>query len=257
MQIERLQQLRDQQRLSLMTHVIAGYPSLDENRELVKVMAQEGVGILEVQIPFSEPIADGPLFVKANQGALDSGIGVEQVLGFLTETAASFPGPVLMMGYFNTILALGENRALELFQQAGLSGFIVPDLPPDHESDFLRNAPDHDLAPILLVAPNTDDERMQSLAPRASGMVYAVARKGVTGKKTDLDSELSEYLQRCRRHFKTTLAVGFGLSSAEDIAFLKERADVAIVGSALLNTYLKSGTPGVSRLLSTLDKARQ
>ena len=118
MQIECLKVFKDRGRLALMTHVIAGYPSLDVNRELIHIMANEGVEILEIQIPFSEPIADGPLFVKANQRAIDLGVELSAVLDFMAEIAGSFPGPVLMMGYTNTLLAI-LSRSLSLDPRQG------------------------------------------------------------------------------------------------------------------------------------------
>lgn len=256
MRVERLKALKEG-KLKLMTHVIAGYPSLEANREMIRLMAEANVDVLEIQIPFSEPIADGPLFVKANQDAVGTGIELKEVLDFFAETVESFPGPVLMMGYYNTLLSLGEEAALTAFSQAGLSGFIVPDLPPEYAQPLFRQASGLDLAPIVLVAPNTDQQRMEELAAFSSGMVYAVARKGVTGRQTELGEDLSSYLQRCRSCFNTSIAVGFGLSSAEDVAFLKDKADVAIVGSALLRTYLDSGARGVESLLNELNQARQ
>jgi len=256
MSIERLAELRQATRIGVMTHLIAGYPSFDANRQMLERMIQAEVDVLEVQFPFSDPIADGPLFLKANQGALDGGTGHEQIFEFLAEVRQRFSGPLLMMGYANTVLTMGEEIFLERCQRAGLSGFILPDLPPEYSGPFREAARKHDLAPVLLVAPNTPAERMAELAPHACGMVYAVARKGVTGRKTALDVDLEEYLSRCRAQFPVLLGVGFGLATAEDIRFLRGKADLAIVGSALLQRYLDGGDEAVAQLLEELNSGR-
>ena len=256
MRIENLLRIPEKGRLGLMTHLIAGYPSFEANREMLDIMIAAEVDILEVQMPFSEPIADGPVFLHANQSAIDQGVRLGDTIDFLEEAAQRFPGPVLVMGYYNTVLTLGEMRFLELCNQVGVSGFILPDLPPEYATDFFAEARLQDLAPIILVAPNTSERRMFELARQASGMVYAVARKGVTGRKTELGNDLADYLARCRQYFQVPLGVGFGLSSPEDMQFLKNKAHIAIVGSALMKAYEASGGAGVEVFLDALNSGR-
>lgn len=256
MGVKQLETIPEKGHLALMTHLIAGYPSFKANDDMLDAMIDHQVDILEIQVPFSEPIADGPLFVQANQGAIEAGVRLDEVLAFMKKAAQRFPGPVLMMGYFNTVLALGLETFLDRLNDTGLSGFILPDLPPEQGRELFANARERDLAPILLVAPNTPDERLGELAGQARGMVYAVARKGVTGRHTELGSELADYLKRVRNAFTVPLGVGFGLSTGEDIGFLRDKVDIAIVGSALLKHYQKHKRSGVDRLLETFNQAR-
>src|SRR5689334_14716462 len=181
-----------------MTHIVIGYPDLPTSLKLVEAMVEAGVDLMELQIPFSEPIADGPVILHANQRALAAGSTVDRCLELAQLLAREFPIPFLFMTYYNIVWKRGIERFADELKAAGLRGAIVPDLPFE-EGDALLSAMDsRALDPVFIYSPNTSDARMQAIAARARGFVYCVARKGVTGAQTNF-GELGSYLGRCRR----------------------------------------------------------
>lgn len=238
-----------------MTHIICGYPSLEDNWTLLEIMNEVGVGIVEFQFPFSEPSADGPLFCRANQESLKNGTHVEDCFALIRRASAELDFAPVMMGYYNTAFKMGEAAFCERLEEAGGRGFILPDLPPE-ESDTLEVEADaRGLASIHLMTPTTSDERLAMIASHGRGLHYCVARRGVTGAHSDFGAELSAFLDRCRAVTRLPLAVGFGLSRPEDVAFLKGRADIAIIGTAVLRTWEEQGEEGVLSLLASLVEA--
>jgi tryptophan synthase alpha chain len=185
MQLE--QQLRDRlekKNILLMTHIVLGYPSFETNREVIRQMVENGVDCIEMQIPFSEPMADGPVIVRANQEALKNGTKVADCLNFAAEMAASHDIPFLFMTYYNIIFKYGEEAFFAKAGDCGIKGCIVPDLPPEEGESFLQLAAEYEIAPILIFAPTSTDERMRVLASHGRGFIYCVARRGVTGTKS-------------------------------------------------------------------------
>jgi tryptophan synthase alpha chain len=230
----------------LMTHVVCGYPGFEDNWRALEIMAAAGVELVELQFPFSEPSADGPLFVRANQESLARGTTVAQCLDFMARAAAAFPFRVLMMGYYNTAFKMGHAAFVERLAAAGASGYILPDLPIEEGAPLQLLADARGLAPIVLMTPTSSDARLAQLAAVARGFVYCVARKGVTGASTSMDDELGGFLARCRAATPLPLAVGFGVSHADDVRFIGEHADIAIVGTAALRAF-ESGGEGALR----------
>src|SRR5262245_57789824 len=164
----------------LMTHVVCGYPSFEDNWRALEIMASNGVELVELQFPFSEPSADGPLFVRANQLSLINGTTVAQCFEFMTRVAATFPFRVLMMGYYNTAFKMGHASFIDRLAAAGASGYILPDLPIEEGAPLQLLADERSLAPIVLMTPTNTDARLAQLAGAARGFVYCVARRGVT-----------------------------------------------------------------------------
>jgi tryptophan synthase alpha chain len=227
----------------LMTHVLCGYPSFEDNWRELEIMAEFGVDLVELQFPFSEPSADGPLFVKANQESLARGTTVDQCFEFMQRVAATFPFRVLMMGYYNTAFKMGHPRFVERLVAAGGSGYILPDLPIEEAGPLHLLADANQLAPIILMTPTSSDARLAELARAARGFVYCVARKGVTGSSTAMNEEVVQFLQRCRGATTLPLALGFGVSTREDIEFIGQHADIAIIGTAALRAWEEGGEP--------------
>lgn len=238
--------------LLIMTHIVIGYPSFEESWALARTMVEAGVDLMELQIPFSEPMADGPVILKANQEALAAGATVGKCLEFGRDLAKEAEIPLLYMSYFNILYKHGVKRFAGELKQAGMSGAIVPDLPPEEGAEYTSAMAEHGLAAVRLFAPNTPDQRMRSIAEGASGMIYCVARKGVTGAKTDFSVELTDYLARARRATALPLAVGFGIESRKDVDFLRGKADVAIVGSESLRVLKRSGVAAVGEFIRAL-----
>lgn len=253
-ELERELKKRLQQKpILLMTHLVLGYPSLAVNREVIRQMAEGGVDCIELQIPFSEPIADGPVILKANQQSLDSGITVEQCFRFAQAMAAEFPSVrFLFMTYYNIVFKYGERAFLQRTLDIGLCGTIVPDLPPEEGQSYLATSRELGLAPVQFFTPTSSEERMRAVAAQGGGFVYCVARRGVTGRQTAFDQGLDQYLACCRRATNLPLAVGFGISSRDDVAMLTGKADMAVIGTATIKLVDSQGPEAVGPFIAGL-----
>jgi tryptophan synthase alpha chain len=253
MALERyLRERRAHKDLLLMTHVVCGYPSFEDNWRALEVMAEFDVDLVELQFPFSEPSADGPLFARANQRAIELGVHTRDCFAFMARATARFPFKLLMMGYYNTVFKMGEAAFIEQLAAAGGAGFIVPDLPVEEAGELHRLAAAADLDPIILMTPTNTDVRLARLGQAARGFVYAVARKGVTGTKTAMDEGLVGFIERCRRATDLPLGIGFGVSGRDDIDFLRGRADIAIIGTAALSAWERGGAPALQEFFAQL-----
>lgn len=247
-----LKDRRQKQEILLMTHLVLGHPHFDTSLRLVEIMVQAGVDLIELQIPFSEPIADGPVILRANQEALSSGSTVDKCFDVAAEVARRFDIPFLFMSYYNVLFRRGVSQFVERMQGAGLRGAIVPDLPPEEADEYLTAMKEAQLSPIFIYAPNTKPARLATIAKHASGFVYCVARKGVTGTDTAFSSDLASYLERARAATSLPLAVGFGVREKEDVDFLRGKADIAVVGSETLRVLERGGLAAVGPFLSGL-----
>ena len=235
-----------------MTHLVLGHPHFDTSLRLVESMVHAGVDLIELQIPFSEPIADGPVILRANQEALSAGSSVDKCFDVASEVARRFDVPFLFMTYYNVLFRRGVSSFVTRMQEAGLRGAIVPDLPPEEGAEYLEVMRENLLSPIFIYSPNTTDARLKLIAQHGSGFIYCVARKGVTGSETAFSSELSDYLARARAATTLPLAVGFGVKEKRDVDFLRSKADIAVVGSETLRVLEKEGLAGVGPFLSGL-----
>ena len=236
----------------VMAHVVCGYPSFEENMQELEIMAEAGVDLVELQFPFSEPSADGPLFVHANEESLKAGTTVDQCFDFMRQVSARFPFKVLMMGYYNTAFKMGEANFVRRVKEAGGVGYILPDLPIEESANLHRLLAQADIEPIILMTPTSSDKRLAQLGSVSRGMVYVVARKGVTGSKTNMGDDVLALIERCRQHTDVPMGVGFGISSKSDLDFLRGSADIAIVGTAALKTWQHSGAAGLRKFFAEL-----
>ena len=173
-----IRQRLQRKKLLLMTHAVVGYPSLEANLRMLEAMQRADVDLVELQLPFSEPIADGPVFVRANQRALEAGMNWERYFTFMQRAASLFDFKLLLMGYYNSILQMGHDRFCACLAEHGGSGFIVADLPPEESGDLLQHADTHHLCPIVLMTPTNPMPRLHEIARHARGFIYCVARKG-------------------------------------------------------------------------------
>jgi tryptophan synthase alpha chain len=237
-----------------MAHAVAGYPSLEANWEMLEAMERAGVDLVELQLPFSEPIADGPVFVRANQEAIEGRIHRDDYFALLERAAAAFPFALLFMGYYNSVFRLGEEAFTRKLAAAGARGYIVADLPPEEATSLNALARGRGLDPVLIMTPTNSEARLAEIARQASGFVYCVARKGVTGRQTDLDQGVESFLARCRRSTPLPLALGFGIRRPEDVRALRGRADIAVVGTACLEAWERGGRRGYGEFLEALAK---
>jgi tryptophan synthase alpha chain len=250
-----LRQRLQRKKLLLMTHVVVGYPSLDANMAMLEAMQRAEVDVVEFQLPFSEPIADGPVFIRANQHALAAGMNWERYFKFVQRATSAFDMKILMMGYYNSVLQMGHETFCACLVEHGGSGFIVADLPPEEASDLLWRADTHHLSPIVLMTPTNSLARLQEIARYARGFVYCVARRGVTGRQTHINDSLEAFMARCRRATPLPLALGFGLRTGADLRRLHGLADMGVLGTVLLTTWEQGGAAQYEQLLQDLRAA--
>ncbi len=236
----------------LMTHIVVGYPSFSASMKLVREMVKAGVDLMELQIPFSEPIADGPVILRANQTALERGATVNKCLAFAKKAAVEFTIPFLIMTYYNILYQYGVTSFISRMAETGIRGAIIPDLPPEEGREYLETMRARDLSPVLIYSPTTSDDRMGYLNGFGAGFIYCVARKGVTGARTDFDDDLDHYLKRCRNASSLPLAVGFGVSEKRDVDYLIGKADIAVIGTQTLRIMEASGAGAVFDFISGL-----
>jgi tryptophan synthase alpha chain len=250
--LDYIQEQRKKREILLMTHIVVGYPNLTQSLELVDAMVEAGVDLMELQIPFSEPIADGPVILHANQEALKGGVRVDDCFEFAEKVAKRHPIPFLFMSYYNVLFRRGIERFVTRAAAAGVVGAIVPDCPPEEADDYVMAMRRKQLAPVFIFSPSTPDARLAKIGAAGDGFVYAVARKGVTGSDTEFSDDLAGYLARCRRATSLPLAVGFGLRARKDVSFLRGKADIAVVGTESLRLLKSGGVSAVGRFLSDL-----
>ncbi len=247
-----LRERRRSRDILLMTHIVIGYPSFEQSFRVIESMVAAGVDLMELQIPFSEPIADGPVILHANQSSLARGTTVAECLDFAREVTQSFPIPFLFMSYYNILFKYGVERFASAMAERHLRGAIVPDLPPEEGQDYLRAMATNDLAPIFIYSPTTSNERMKYLASVARGFIYCVARKGVTGLDTAFSDQLQTYLGRCRSATSLPLALGFGVKDRADVDFLKGKADIAVIGTQTIRLLDSQGVEAVGAFIQGL-----
>ena len=236
----------------LMTHIVLGYPSWETCLQVIEAMVEAGVDLMELQIPFSEPMADGPVILKANQKALEKGVTVQKCLDFAQKVTEIFEIPFLIMSYYNILFKYGVERFARTLEKRNLKGAIVPDLPPEEGQEYLDVMQQYGLSPILFFSPTTPDSRMQYIASLAKGFVYCLSRKGVTGADTQFSSELAGYLARCRQATSLPLALGFGIKEKADIDFIKGKADIAVIGSQTIRIVEDQGSGAVGDFIRGL-----
>jgi tryptophan synthase alpha chain len=236
----------------LMTHIVLGYPSFDDCFKVIEAMVKAGVDLMELQIPFSEPIADGPIILRANQKALEGGATVKGCLDFAAEATRAFDIPFLIMSYYNIFFKHETARFVAAIAERGIRGAIVPDLPPEEGESYLTAMKGKGLAPILLFSPTTPFERMKYIAAQGEGFIYCVARKGVTGRETEFSGALGGYLSECRRATRLPLAVGFGIKERADVDYLRGKADIAVIGTQTIRVSEKGGIRAVEDFIGGL-----
>jgi tryptophan synthase alpha chain len=214
--------------------ITAGDPDLETTRGLLSELARAGATLIEVGVPFSDPMADGPVIQRASERALRHDFGIGEILETIAAAQEEFPVPVVLFSYFNPLLQYGVERLSAEAVRAGVDGVLVTDLAPEEAVEFSRTLRAHELDMIFLVAPTSTDARLKMVAERASGFIYAVSRAGVTGERASLSLDAEKLVQRVRHFSSLPVAVGFGISNAEQVADTLRYADAAVVGSAIV-----------------------
>jgi tryptophan synthase alpha chain len=213
---------------------MAGDPNLKRTRELIGILEDCGADIIELGVPFSDPLADGPTIQKAAQRALDEGVTLSKVIGFVADLRTATQIPIILMTYYNPIFKYGEERFVLDASASGVDGIIVPDLPPEEADNLIKNSRKSGLDTIFLLAPTSTEDRIQKVARTSTGFIYYVPITGITGSKLSPDLSVESHIARIRRVTDKPVAVGFGISTPEEAAGISRFADGVIVGSAIV-----------------------
>jgi len=221
-----------------------GYPDLSTSIDVIEALAKNGADLIEVGLSFSDPLADGPVIQKATQVALEKGITVKKSLQAVAELRKrGVEIPLVLMGYYNPMLAYGLEKFIREAQEAGVDGFIIPDLPPEESDEFVRATGQSYLPLIQMLAPTTPNERMESIARNAKGFVYLVSVTGVTGARSSISDGLGDLIARVREHTSVPVCVGFGIGTPEQAKEVGALADGVIVGSACVKAIGENENP--------------
>jgi tryptophan synthase alpha chain len=235
------QRLSDRDEKALIAYIMAGDPTLEDTEAYVLQLAEAGADIVELGVPFSDPIADGPVIQKAADRALRSGTTLKKILATVKSLRARTPIPLVLMTYYNTLLKYGEEAFCRDAADAGVDGVIVPDLPPDEAATLDPCARHAGLDVIFLLAPTSTSRRQAAIARRSQGFIYYVSLTGITGAVLTDKADVEKKLREIRRYANIPVAVGFGIATPEDVRQIANFADGVIVGSALVKIIAADG----------------
>ncbi len=238
---------KSQQRAAIMPYYTWGFPDVETSLDVIQSIAQAGADLIELGIPFSDPLADGPTIQHSTQVALEKGMNVDRCLEMVAALRTrEVSQPLLLMGYYNPVLSYGVSRFIFEAASAGADGFIIPDLPVEESGEMEAACQKFGLAMIYLVAPTTTPERIAAIAARATGFLYLVSLNGVTGARSALPDGLAGCVRQARILSPVPVAVGFGISTPAQAASIGQLADGVIIGSALINAVENSHHPAQS-----------
>jgi len=250
---ERFRALQEAGELGIVAYITAGDPSLDATLKFVLALAEAGADVIELGVPFSDPLADGPTIQRASERALKSGTTLAKVIDLVRQIRKASEVPLVLFSYYNPILQMGLEKFASSAAAAGADGVLATDLTPEESEEYRRILSGHHLDTIFLGAPTSTDERLAKIAACSSGFLYLISRTGVTGAKDSLPDDLAALVRRARAVTQLPLAVGFGISLPGHVSVLGGLADAAVVGSALVSEIENATKSGASS--STIDAA--
>ncbi|MGA8142442.1 MAG: tryptophan synthase subunit alpha [Candidatus Acidiferrales bacterium] len=242
----KFQELSETGELGLVAYITAGDPSLDATEKIVLAAAEAGADVIEMGVPFSDPVADGPTIQRASERALRAGTTLAGVLELLRQVRLHTDVPLVLFSYFNPILQMGLEKFARAAAAAGADGVLATDLTLEEAGDYRDVLRSHALDTIFLVAPTSTDFRIEQIAKASSGFLYLISRAGVTGAREALPTELPGLVRRVRKFTTLPIAVGFGISLPTHVTLLGGIADAAVVGSALVAEIEKAGSPAAA-----------
>jgi tryptophan synthase alpha chain len=228
------------EKLSLVAYITCGDPDLRTSCEIALAAISAGAGMIELGVPFSDPVADGPVIQRASERALRNGTSLQDVLKLAADIRRESDAGLIIFSYLNPILRMGVEKFAATAANAGVDGALVTDLPVEEADEYLLHMRKRNLATVFLAAPTSTDERLNRIAKASSGFVYAVSRTGVTGTRKELPEDAQKLVQRLRKVTKLPIAVGFGISGPEQFASVGKYADAAVIGSAIVQTIESS-----------------
>jgi len=226
--------LRRQRKKAFIPYIMAGDPSLEQTTDTVLLLERCGADFVELGVPFTDPLADGPTIQRAAERALQAGVTLRKVIGLVRELRKNTKIPLILMSYYNPIFKYGDEMFVKDAVEAGVDGVIVPDLPVDEAGDLIKLSKKAGLATIFLLAPTSTEDRIRKVAKASQGFIYYVSMTGTTGSRFLFDDSLKDSLREISRDSKKPVAVGFGISTPEEAASVAQFADGIIVGSALV-----------------------
>ena len=230
----KFQLLRKENRKAFIAYIMAGDPDIRRTTEMVRILEECGVDIIELGVPFSDPLADGPTIQAAAQRALEAGTTLHTVVELVGELRKTTQIPIILMTYYNPIFKYGEERFVEDASSAGVDGIIVPDLPPDEAAGMMKLTKKKPFDLIFLLAPTSTEDRIARVGQASRGFIYYVSITGITGSKLKLDPEIESHMQYIRSVSDTPIAVGFGISTPDEASLVARFADGVIIGSAIV-----------------------
>ena len=228
------ERLKGEDRKAIIPYITAGDPSLDTSRQLIFALEQAGADMLELGMPFSDPMADGPTIQRASERALAGGVSIHRILTMVKEVRKKTEIPIILFGYYNPFFIYGTKRLASDAREAGIDGILTVDLPPEEADELKQYADQAGLDLIFLLAPTSTEERMKLIASKASGFIYYVSVTGVTGARSTLDRDIERYVKKIRKFSSLPVGVGFGISKPDQVRRITRFADAVIVGSALV-----------------------
>jgi tryptophan synthase alpha chain len=239
--------MREERRVGLVTYVTAGDPSVERTADILTALDRAGADVLEVGVPFSDPLADGPVIQRACERALAAGATLDRILGVIAGVRSSVRAPIVLFSYANPIYRMGFGTFAARAASAGVDGVLTLDIPVEEAGPIRDALLEHGLDPIYLLSPTTTPERVRTAGELGRGFLYLISRAGVTGVRETLPAGLPEMAARVRAASRLPLAVGFGLSRPEHIRAVAGMADAAVVGSALVSVVAEAGdTPDLA-----------
>jgi len=252
---KRLSQLKTRGEKAIIPYIVAGFPDLETSLELALELQKRGATAIEIGIPFSDPMVDGPVIQTAHTVALKRGVTPLSILKAIKEKEPEWEVPLIIMTYFNPVFRMGERHFARMAKETGISGVIIPDLPPEEAEEWLKASKEYLIDTVFLVAPNTPEERIKKIASSTTGFIYYLSLKGVTGSKIKDLEKVRERIREIKRITPLPVYVGFGIREGWEVEALLEEADGIIVGSSLLKTLMEEGPSQMLELFSELKRA--
>lgn len=237
---EAFRSLKVMNRKAFIPYIMAGDPSIERTQETVRVLAKSGADIIELGVPFTDPLADGPMIQMAAERALKAGVTLRKVILLVRELRKETAIPLILMTYYNPVFKYGLAKFINDAIAAGVDGVIVPDLPPDEAADLMRPAHAAGLDTVFLIAPTSTRERMKKVVKASSGFIYYVSLTGITGSRISLDGSIEESIHLIRSLTEKPVAVGFGVSTPQEAHTVAQIADGVIIGSAIVKKMRES-----------------
>ena len=241
--MNRIQKIFQNRTEKVIPFLTAGYPEKEDTVNMVIAAEKSGAAMVELGMPFSDPVADGPVIQKSSQDAIEKGVTINWILETVSDIRQHSEIPIALMGYINPILRYGLIKFMQTCSEVGVDGLIVPDLPPEEADEYLKSSKTYGISPILLVAPNTSGDRIHNISKMAGDLIYCVSILGITGNGGFDYEELKTYLNHVENNSECPFIVGFGIKTRQDVVAINKIAHGAVIGSAIIKEISKQDNP--------------